>query len=471
MTPTKSTAPAGTPKRAPPPPRPQQGNGKGESSGVMKQEVPPKVDSEGTQLAVVPGSDPGEQDDCAPPNKKTKIVAKGNVGKRGPTLTQQMVTRLDARMDSFAEALQVLMADRERGGHPPPPPTLQAEQDIPTPAPPQQELCLNPAGPAIPNSASTFTLPPAPPLAPQLYTPAGPSAPSQQLPLPATLPFAATGPLAQFSTAGSALPSLAGPNPPINSESLDNFLTPPMISMETQLVSIPIADKYKNKILAGQYVDFLELLSPPSPQSQTDTSAAIRMGGDGSFPLSSQEPTPKRKLPITDREWHRAFLAFASVHLSLFPHETQQMMAYGHFVSTMMAEGKDWRAYDFAFRWERQHQAVKIRWDHFHLVHYAKAAYPTHGPARGTFSSYTPSSSRQNPYIPTGYCRAFHDPTTKCPLRYDACPYKHLCPKCEGRHTIAKHYREFKDSNKPSSHNRFQRHGQHEKLGVKRDPK
>ena len=430
--------------------------GKGESSVETIQEVLPTVDRQGNLLVVVPVSDPGEQEDGAPANKKTKLAAKGNGGKRGQTITQQMVTRLDARMDSFAEALQVLMADRERGGPPPLQAAHQADQNFLALAPPQQELSLNPACPPPHNPASTFTLPPAPPLGPQLYSAAGPSDPSQQLPLSATLPCAASGPVAQPSPAGSALPAMSGPNPLINNEPLGNYLTQPMISMETQLISIPIADKVKNKILAGQYVDFLELLSPLSPQSKPDTSVAFMKGGEGSFSYSSPEPTTKRKLPITGQEWHRAFLAFASVHLSLFPQETLQMMAYAHFIGTMMAEGKDWRAYDFAFRWERQYQAVKIRWDHFHLVHYAKAAY-SYGPARGTYSTYTPSSTRQNPRIPTGYCRAFHDPNGKCPHRYDVCIYKHLCPKCEGRHTIGRHYKEFKDTDKPSSLSRSQR--------------
>ena len=198
-------------------------------------------------------------------------------------------------------------------------------------------------------------------------------------------------------------------------------------------ITIQVSEKAKAKIYADQYVDFTELLSPlpnAAATSSLPTSSTPVTGG-----AATTTETPRKKWPISERAWFKAFFAFQAIRNSRFPQEAPQLINYGHHIASMMDEGQDWRRYDQDFRLERQ--SKPLRWDDIHVLIFAKAtvskatAAPT--PASGSFR---PSDNSSD--IPKGYCYGFHHPHRQCPDPHN-CTFKHSCPSCGGEHTLNRH--------------------------------
>ena len=285
--------------------------------------------------------------------------------------------------------------------------------------------------------------------------PTTPAWPPQQPSLPLIPPTAFAHPLPMVTSSAppSALPYYSPYNTGGSSSNMVQQLLPPSVSPSTNLISIPISDRAQNKIMQGHYIDFSELLT--SPQSSVSTAAppSIINTPAGLF-MVPQEPA-KKNSQLTEQEWFKAFATFQYYHNKAFPHEAQQLVVYGHYITTMMGDNLNWRFYDNAFRWERQSQAIKTRWDQFHQILWSRSLLPTTSHADSITSSSTqgsttkshasrkvtfPDGQQQRTYsIPAGHCFNWHDPATHC-ANIKSCPYLHQCPECRNTHTITRHF-------------------------------
>ena len=119
---------------------------------------------------------------------------------------------------------------------------------------------------------------------------------------------------------------------------------------------------------------------------------------------------------------------FQAVHNKRFPGEAKQLLAYGHFIPTMIEDGAKWQGYDEAFRRQREIQTTKYRWDQFHTVLYnwAYKIDPVHKFSVGSnepkftkpTQSFRSSSNEKYDGVPPGFCYDFHNKTSSS-LQFD----------------------------------------------------
>lgn len=313
---------------------------------------------------------------------------------------------------------------------------------------------------------------------------------SQSVLCSATMPTAAvTSPMfaATFPSMGTNLPNISGHfNLLPGASGLQQYANsgeillgsvpaqsalPPLVALNTNLISIPVPEKAQQKILGGQYIDFAELLTAPYFQNLNEnlTFTATSTG----FALTPQEP-PKKKTPLTEREWHKAFYAFQHIHVKRWPQEASELIGYGYLINNMMQQNVNWRWYDTNFRYERASQPVKLRWDHLHVANYARAqTLRPLASISGELDYQARTPFRAGPQqglsggVPPGYCYNFHQEKTRC-TDTRSCTFKHMCPTCGKSHPLYMHGKfEARDrriasessSNRGKKHNRFDRKG------------
>ena len=365
----------------------------------------------------------------------------------------QIQSQLGQMSQMLLQICQKTANEQQRVDSPPVP----SEEDDAPPSPPAPQLPLLPSAYQLPSASGYLPAPypgyhPPPASAVLRAHPTGYHPPPPQTSHLNFQPGPYMQPHANFqllqSAAAAAQPTFPQTSFPTTGE-LPNFVPPqvtpsvlpPVMDMSTQLITLPLSEKLQQKILTGQYVDFAELAAPNPAGGPPTQPYAILNTNLGALAVAAQEPN-KKKGPITPVDWHKAFLIFQFYHAKAFPQEAQQLLAYGYHISIMMAEGTDWRNYDVSFRWERQHQVLKTRWDQFHSRHYSHSSIPRAATTEKSFPSQSPSGSFRKSSllkrVPAGYCYKFHDPEDKCPdIR--SCTFKHTCPECSEPHTISRH--------------------------------
>jgi hypothetical protein len=185
--------------------------------------------------------------------------------------------------------------------------------------------------------------------------------------------------------------------------------------------------KTKEKIWAGQFLEFGELLGE---QQSADMTLTISQSGNVS--MSAQG----KMKPITSfTQWQLAFTTFVAIHSERFPSETPALMKYLDTVRELALRypsGLAWRYYDENFRQARQ--VNHVSWAKLHMEIYVKATtlFGAHSPQ--TSATHNSQNSRR---IGTrflnkpGFCWSFNKGQ---PCAASPCLHKHACQQCHGAH-------------------------------------
>ena len=213
-----------------------------------------------------------------------------------------------------------------------------------------------------------------------------------------------------------------------------------------------VSEAIRKKILAGEFVEMADVLewkaqaTPEVPewfQLIPALQTAIQ-GNSGN----------KKTIPLA--EWVTAFNKFMYVYTGAEVHkdEARDMLAYMNEVIRIAKEGKNWDDYDRKFRTDRAEQPVgqKMRWSHFHSMHYQHLAMLDHkgqgksekgGVAQVPFHvppRYAGRAYPENPSIPLGFCFNYHQREERC-KEPRTCKFKHQCPieDCRETHPVYLH--------------------------------
>ena len=222
-----------------------------------------------------------------------------------------------------------------------------------------------------------------------------------------------------------------------------------------------LPEKLNQKIWNDQYVDFFDVLYP----DHENYGISLRSREYRADP--SVNVVTKKRRPLTELEWCRAFDQFMLTYLSKFPSSSKDLILYGTFIKDLMVMKANWNFYDCAFRKGRE--AFKYSWCLLRQDLHFKATNPSYPlfndprtpPApRGSFQqSYggNHASGPKQPYgVPPGYCFAFNTSGKRC-SNGSECSYKHQCPKCQGNHPGYLHPKGNSRGTKPSGNVRTSR--------------
>ena len=222
-----------------------------------------------------------------------------------------------------------------------------------------------------------------------------------------------------------------------------------------------LPEKLNQKIWNDQYVDFFDVLFP----DHENYGISLRSREYRADP--SVNVVTKKRRPLTELEWCRAFDQFMLTYLSKFPSSSKDLILYGTFIKDLMVMKANWNFYDCAFRKGRE--AFKYSWCLLRQDLHFKATNPSYPlfndprtpPApRGSFQqSYggNHASGPKQPYgVPPGYCFAFNTSGKRC-SNGSECSYKHQCPKCQGNHPGYLHPKGNSRGTKPSGNVRTSR--------------
>lgn len=229
----------------------------------------------------------------------------------------------------------------------------------------------------------------------------------------------------------SSLPSTSGQT----GESLLNMFTRPINNKVEYTSGLQagenLPEKLKNKIWENKYVDFFALIHPDIDDSFSFSLTNITN--------PSLDLVPRKKRPLTEQEWGKAFDDFMAIYTKKFPAEIQDLITYGKFIKELMAAGHNWSYYDSKFRKDREFSLCKwttIRID----LQITASLIKRHFPA-------TPTPLSQRP--PRGYCFKYHSRNERC--QTVNCTWKHTCPRCGRNHPIFLPC--FSDQNSPNKWN------------------
>jgi len=203
-----------------------------------------------------------------------------------------------------------------------------------------------------------------------------------------------------------------------------------------------IADKIRDKIIRGKYIDFSDLL-----KNQAEPSFMVTQIGEdgGSESHALMVHGEKKSDRLTYSAWHKAFLIYATVWVRAYPHDAIHILKYGDTIRELAANKARWYYYDNQFRRAREHsqwpwqslqmeiwsKAMTLRDDEEYRrnptpryrTNNSAAQVPFRAPAR---NHSTPRVGQDQ--IPPGYCFAFHSGEL-CKSKGD-CEFRHQCPKC-----------------------------------------
>lgn len=180
-----------------------------------------------------------------------------------------------------------------------------------------------------------------------------------------------------------------------------------------------LSDKIRNKIWNNKYIDFYHILYP-----ETEDTYAFSMNDSGTAP--TLELLPKKRRPLTDKEWCKAFDDFLAVYTKKYPNEIQDLISYGKFIKQLMNCGHNWFMYDTQFRKDREFSLCK--WTTLRVdLHFTATNTPSTSSQRSVTMPISTSLS-----IPKGFCFAYHSRDKKCYNKM--CRWSHSCPRCSSVH-------------------------------------
>ena len=207
----------------------------------------------------------------------------------------------------------------------------------------------------------------------------------------------------------------------------------PMVPKTTNQFSLAkpihaqISMKLRQKIWAGEYIDFSLLLNKEDRNVQL-----------GTFDTGEEVPqlvwrqTKQKQLSLN--EWTDGFHLFMSLILVKEPNEASNLLKYNNLVRGIAQEGGDWRYYDESFR--RMKASEALAWDEVDTI---ALNFATSRGARNQNKGNSNQSVGNRPFrgrgrgnrptIKRGFCFKFNR-GQPC----GGCAYKHMCSICSGSH-------------------------------------
>lgn len=203
-----------------------------------------------------------------------------------------------------------------------------------------------------------------------------------------------------------------------------------------------LPDRIKNLIWQNKYVDFFMILYP-----DTDSNYTLLLNNSDSTP--TLDLAPRKRRPLTEREWILAFDDFLAIYVRKFPNEIQDLLSYGKFIKELMTKNFNWSYYDHKFRKDREYNLCK--WTTIRIDLQIAASHKTNLVEKEKFRQ--PGLPQQNYQIPVGFCFNFHSKDKRCSVSY--CKWKHICARCFSKHPM---YTTCSNSNSYDSYHKFKEH-------------
>ena len=109
-----------------------------------------------------------------------------------------------------------------------------------------------------------------------------------------------------------------------------------------------VSPKLKAKIIAGEFVNFAELLDPKKAESNK---LSLKASDEGHLVIVKDPGVVSFTQSVKSIvEWDRAFAIYSTVYATSHPLEIAQLLKYGERVKKISAQGGDWCYYDVGFR-------------------------------------------------------------------------------------------------------------------------
>lgn len=207
--------------------------------------------------------------------------------------------------------------------------------------------------------------------------------------------------------------------------------TNPSCSTSTTPLAYHVPDKLQEKVRAGKYVEFRQLLPGGG-----DTSYTLRLDsgkGDPSVHLAST--TPAKPIASMDA-WLSAYTNFQYIYLQANPTSAPDLLKYQDTVRDLHQRFGFQAAkyYDENFRLLRE-RLPDLSFGSTHSELWLKAATlqappRTNQPFLGRSGS--PRARSSGRPAGKGCCFDYNTPGKRCIV--NPCPYKHACTQCQGNH-------------------------------------
>ena len=185
----------------------------------------------------------------------------------------------------------------------------------------------------------------------------------------------------------------------------------------------PVPAKLVNQIVAGKYIDLLELLATNLHRTEQELQLLL----DGRLVLTAPPKRQRRKIEDI-AAWVEAFTVFSLVLASFFPHRWKDLTLYKLLIlhTHRHFNGRVWFSYDQAFR---EHAAASklTAWSVMdaQLFNFHAAGSSACGRPSDSLEPVGSSSSRI-------VCMSWNK--GRCTAPYMSCRYAHRCSTCAGAH-------------------------------------
>ena len=198
-------------------------------------------------------------------------------------------------------------------------------------------------------------------------------------------------------------------------------------------LDLHVTDKLRQNIIAGDYINFSDLLKhdeeAPAYALSVDDST-----GEPRLVLGTAKPKSKN-LPFS--KWTAAWNIYSmilsqSCNARGVPELTQALSQHFHIVVDMFHKGQDWQYYDRQFRMMKTKGLVEWGKKNFDLAFEARDNRTTNSSPPLLNRRFTTGSAPVSVRVPVGFCRMFHR-VGRCQFG-DTCRFNHACFQCKDSH-------------------------------------
>ena len=226
------------------------------------------------------------------------------------------------------------------------------------------------------------------------------------------------------------------------------------------LVGDDVRQKLVNDIRSDKFVEFWELL--PNPDRDQSNSFVFAATHSNDVRILKR----RQKKFINFQQWNRAYDVYMSIYIETATSRAamsllvKDMLTYRKEVESLHVEGKDWFNYDYHFRNDREVNPIRFSTvRHDLLRQYDRRTQSFRGEGvRGEGVRKTNTNQDRhratNNQVPSGYCRQFHTPETRC--TFEHCRYKHVCPRCSRRHPMYNNCKSNQQSQEQNQRQQYQ---------------
>ena len=191
----------------------------------------------------------------------------------------------------------------------------------------------------------------------------------------------------------------------------------------------------RQRIIGHRYVDMRTLLLSSEGHTGDDQQFLVAQNGRISF-------SPAGKRDLTESQWVKAFLRYASVYIEEYPGEAAAIIAYMSTVMSLCSQGlgRAWRDYDESFRKARENSPAAYPWDRppqtIWMGAVANGLAALRSAMQAPRATKTQPAQQQQQQLGLGprrfpKCRDFN---SRGGCTWPNCRYQHACEKCGGTH-------------------------------------